>query len=377
MAILRWLLPLPLLPVFALAAYVAMGPSAEERATTLLEEQATLWEDPELRRATTAALRYGNPEWDFMRRTFLVLSLVDRSLAHPEEADRWLPLVDSVIDDTVAVEAASGHGVFLLPYWRARPFRDPEGRSLFVDGEIALMLGARRFVRDDPALAAAHQERVAQMVAAFYRSPAALPESYPDEAWLFCVTNALVAIHLADVLDGTDHSAVIRSWLARTPSLMEPVSGLLGSEFTWSGEMLDGPEGSSLWLVAINLLLLDETLAEEQYTKARSDLMRAPLGFGYAREWGSGWQGPVDIDSGPIVPILNASPSSSGFALMAARAFDDERSFRALARSLRAADLLQVVDPRFAQLASNPMGDVVLLHATTFGPLWQAVRQRR
>jgi hypothetical protein len=117
--------------------------------------------------------------------------------------------------------------------------------------------------------------------------------------------------------------------------------------------------------------VLDPTFAADQYAAARAALVRAPLGFGYAREWGPGWHGPEDVDSGPIVPILQASPSSSGFALMAARAFGDDATLGALTRSLGAADLVTALDPRLAALAANPMGDVIVLHALTFGPLWQ------
>lgn len=33
-------------------------------------------------------------------------------------------------------------------------------------------------------------------------------------------------------------------------------------------------------------------------------------------------------------------------------------------------------DPRFAALADNPMGDVIVLHALTFGPLWEEITRR-
>jgi hypothetical protein len=279
-------------------------------------------------------------------------------------------LVQSQIDDV----EAHGQRWFLMDYANAAPFRDESGRSVFVDGEIALVLGARRFVRDDADVALAHRARVEALAAQFERSPGLVPESYPDEAWLFCNTNALVAIRMADVLDGTDHQALIDRWVANARArLVEPETGLLGSEFTWSGDPQDGPEGSSLWLVAVNLRLLDPAFAREQYDGARDALVRDVLGFGYAREWGAGWQGPVDVDSGPLVPILEASPSSSGFALMAAKAFGDARTYASLTRSLGAADLVTTVDPRVAALAANPMGDVIVLHALTFGPLWEKV----
>ena len=359
----------------ALGAWFATGPTTEERAHALLLRSESLWTDPDRRAQTVRTLRAGNPEWDFMWRTFLALSAADRALAHPDEADRWLALIDDLHADTVAREAEGGHEHFLLPYARRQPWKDPAARSVFIDGELAMLLGARRLVRDDdPTLTAAHRQRVAHLEAAFAAAPAGLPESYPDETWMFCITNALVALRMADRLDGTDHQPLVDRFVADADGpLTEPSTGLLGSDFTSDGEMLDGPEGSSLWLVAANLRLLDADLADAQYEGASTHLYRQLFGLGWSTEWGPDWRGPSDIDSGPMLPILDASPSASAFALLATRAHGDEARHQALARALRVADLLPWVDPRYAELAQHPMGDVIVLHGLTFGPLWEAV----
>lgn len=368
----------------ALAVVVGGGvwatrPDVGVRSDRLFDRAVADWQDPARRASTTASLRALNPEWDLMRRTFLGLALADRAIAHPDEADRWLPVIDELLFSIVDDEARAGQRTFLLDYADRAPFRDPAGRSVFVDGEVALVAGARRIVRDDaPRIAALHRERVAYVDEALARSPAGLPESYPDEAWLFCVTNALVAVRMADALDGpsADHRARIDAWTAGALALREPGTGLLGSSYTWTGAPLDGPEGSTVWLVATNLQLLDPALAASQYTLARDALVHRFAGLGWASEWGDGWRGPVDVDSGPIVPIVDASPSSSGFALLAARAFGDADTFDALARSLGAADVVVHLDPRLAVLADNPMGDAVLVHALTFGPVWREVAAR-
>lgn len=363
-------------PLVGLGGFYAAGPSPQTRVDRLLAAQEAAWTDPARREATIASLRRGNPEWDLMWRTFTVLSVLDVAVERPEQEDRWLALADDIIADTIAQEA-HGHGHFLLGYATFGPWRDPARRSVFVDGEIALMLGARRLVRDDPAVAALHRERVALVERAFDAAPRGLPESYPNEVWLFCVTNALVSLRMQDVLDGTDHNPTIDRFVAQARTeLVDPASGLLGSEFTADAGALDGTEGSSVWLVATNLLLLDEPLARRQYEGATAALGHSLLGLGWANEWGAGWGGVVDIDSGPIVPVLGASPSSSGFALVASRAFGDARRHRPFVRGLRAADLLLVADPRLAAMAEAPMGDAIILHGLTAGPVWDRVRAR-
>src|SRR5206468_11671237 len=107
------------------------------------------------------------------------------------------------------------------------------------------------------------------MVARMKDSALLSPESYPDECWTFDVTTALAAIHIADVLDGTDHSDLRRRWIAiAKKKLLEKRTGLLISSFNFSGNTIDGPEGSTIWMVAHNLLLVDRDFARDQYRRA-------------------------------------------------------------------------------------------------------------
>ncbi len=358
----------------ALAGWCATRPSVEQRALALQQRLLEGVQDPDAQAEVAAALRHRNPEWDLMHRTFLALALVDRAIADPEQAPALLPRIDALVQSQIDDQRRFGDRYFLLPYGQRGDFADPAGASVFVDGEIALVLGARRFVRDDPTVAAEHRARVAAIAAQIERSPSLLAESYPGEAWLFCNTNALVAIRMADVLDGSDHGGLVARWVAHArTALVDPATGLLGSEFSWQGAPRDGPEGSSLWLVAANLRLLDDGFAQEQYARAKQALLGRVLGLGYAREWPTATHGTVDVDSGPVVPVLGASASSSGFALLAARVFDDQRSFDSLARSLDAADLVLALDPALAAMADNAMGDAVLLYALGAGPLWRRI----
>lgn len=362
--------------VFAALAmgWCATRPSVEQRADALRQRLLAGVQDEQARGEVAAALRRKNPEWDLMHRTFLALALVDRALAHPDDADELLPQIDALVQSQIEEQRRFGDRHFLLPYGHRGGFADPSGASVFVDGEIALVLGARRFVRDDASVAEQHRARVAAIAAQIERSPSLLAESYPGEAWLFCNTNALVAIRMADVLDGSDHRGLIARWVAHArASLIDASSGLLGSEFTWHGAPLDGPEGSSLWLVAANLRLLDDTLAQQQYARAKQVLLGNLLGLGYAREWPADAHGTLDVDSGPIVPLVGASASSSGFALLAARLFDDQPTLDALTRSLGAADLVLALDPALAAMADNAMGDAVLAYALGAGPLWRRI----
>ncbi|MBW2255468.1 MAG: hypothetical protein JRI25_12835 [Deltaproteobacteria bacterium] len=203
-------------------------------------------------------------------------------------------------------------------------------------------------------------------------------ESYPDECWTFCNTTALAAILVADRIFGTDHRAFAEEWVSRArEALMDEETGLLVSSFALDGRHLDGPEGSSIWFAAHNLLLVDEVFAEDQYWRARAALGRGVLGFGYAREWPPSWAGPADVDSGPIVPVLGASAGSSGLALVGAGAFADRRFQDALLSSLNLAAFPIRSGDALAYQAGNQVADAVFLYALVQGPLWDAVKRGR
>jgi hypothetical protein len=343
-------------------------------AHALAARHLTAWSSPDLRDPETQTMRSSNPEWDFMERTFLVLSLANMSLRDPLLAPKYLPVMDRIIDDTIRIEQEQGKYHFLMNYAQAGHFRSTTGRSMFEDGEIALMLAARRLIEDDPERRRLLRERVDLMVKTMSESPVLSGESYPDECWTFCNAVGLSAIRIADLLDQTDHGPLIQRWLETARrKLVDQSTGMLVSSYSFSGEPYDGPEGSSIWMVAHCLQILDPEWATDQYARARRELGKTLLGFGYAREWPSSWQGPADVDSGPIVPILGASAGSSGLALLGAAAFGDNTFLSALLTSLNYGAFPEQKNGQLRFRASNAVGDAVLLYACVLGPAWEKV----
>ncbi|MBK7861110.1 MAG: hypothetical protein IPJ65_21370 [Archangiaceae bacterium] len=316
--------------------------------------------------ADRSALRATNPEWDLMARMFATLAFANLSLGDPG----YLPAVRRLADETERLEREHGPTWFLLPYGRTAT------RSLFVDGEIGLMLAARQVVAGgDPA---ALKARVAALEQQFAEAPLALPESYPDEGWTFCNTVALAALTVSDAALGTDHSALTARWLASArANLVDPKSGMLVTSFHRGGAHRDGPEGSTLWLSAHILQLLDPALAAGQYALARQHLRHHALGFGWAAEWPRAWQGPADIDSGPSIPLLDANAGSSGLALLGAAAFSDQTYHRELVRSLELAAFPVRRDGALRYSAGNALADSVVLYSLVQGPLWACVKGGR
>ena len=269
------------------------------KARQLAARHLQLWTEPSLRQAELKKMRGSNAEWDFMGRSFLVWSLVNIGLREPETKTEYLSIIDQIIQETVRIEQEEGMYKFLMPYAKDRPYVIKPARSLFIDGEIALMMGARRMLQEEPAYRQPMGERLKAIERTWHINPIMAAESYPNECWTFDHAVALAAFKMADRLDGTDHSALCQKWIALARErLVDKATGLLVSSYMIDGTTLDGPEGSTIWMVAHCLKAVDESFARDQYERARRELGRITLGFGYGVEWPASWQGPRDIDSG-------------------------------------------------------------------------------
>ena len=344
-------------------------------AHQMLAWQLDAWERGDLSHLADAGA--SNPEWDFMGRTFFVLALANVALREPQMAGRCVAAIDRIAGHTLDVERQRGATAFLLPYgrkggWCARP-----GRSLFVDGEIAAMLAARALVAGIGPWAEELDMRLMRVREAMRGGPVLSGESYPDECWTFCNTFGLMALALARVVGMSVDDTLGHDWLAMARrQLLGGPRGLLVSSYRWDGTHLDGPEGSSLWMSLHNLRWVDPVFASRHYARARDALLGTVAGFGYAREWPDGGTFGPDVDSGPIVPLLGASPGSSGLALVAAGAFGDRAAWRALTASLELAALPHVQGGGRRYLAGNAVGDAVILYAAVQGPLYDLWRSR-
>ena len=355
----------------ATPASAGLSPQSHALAARHLE----LWVDPQLKQRELERMRRSNAEWDFMGRTFLVWSLAEMSLREPAQRSDYLAVADQIIDETIRLEEEHGIYFFLMPYAKARHYVEQPPRSLFLDGEVALMLAVRRVVEEKPAYRAPLAARVELMLDRMKRSKALVAESYPDECWLFDNVLALAAIRIADKLDGTDHSAFLREWVTTARAkLLHPETGLLVSSFTTEGAHLDGPEGSSIWMTAHALRLIDEDFARDQYRRARKELSRELMGFAWSREWPKSWKNGMDVDSGMVIPVLEVSAGGSGLAFVGASSFGDADYLDKLQTTLDFAAFPVRRNGRVQYCASNQVGDAVLLYASVLGPVWEKVQ---
>ena len=357
-------------PVATFRQPIGLSPTARALAARHLQ----LWTDPKLKEHEQAKMRSSNAEWDFMGRTFFVWSLAEMGLRDPVARTDYLRVMDQIIAETIRLEKERDITFFLMPYAKERSFVMQPARSHFLDGEIALMLASRRMVEEKAEYKPLLRELVDIMAQRMEQGKVLSAESYPDECWTFDNAIALDAMRMADQLDGTDHSSLIRRWVAMAKEkLIDPQSGLLISPYTVSGSVTYGPEGSSLWMIAHSLRLLDEDFAHDQYRRAHKELGRGMAGFAWATEWPASWKAPMTIDSGPVIPGLEISAGASGMAFIGASSFGDDEYLCRLSATLDFSAFPSYEDGRLKYCASNQVGDAALLYAAVLGPLWEKV----
>ncbi len=367
----------PLMHFFWKPALPASG-ELDPLAIPMARHLEDLWGDVIQGKDSVDAMREVNPEWDFMGRTFFVLGQANLALRVVGRKEKCLAVIDPLIRDTIDREAAHGMEHYLMPYHNARPWVEQPPRSIFVDGEIALCIGARRFVEDDPQWKNEFGNRIEQIVDRMSRGPLLCAESYPDECWMFCNAAAIAALRMAEVLDGTDHTELKQGWLENVKEkLLDPDTGMLISTFHLDGRLHaagPGPEGSTIWFAVHMLQSVDSDFAEAQYKLARKSLGRSLFGFGYSKEWPRYSLSAMDIDSGMVVPVFGASASASGLALVAAAAFEDRSFYRKLRTSLKYGAFPSVDDERATFRMAGAIGDPVIFYSTVVGPLWQKLQ---
>jgi hypothetical protein len=81
----------------------------------------------------------------------------------------------------------------------------------------------------------------------------------------------------------------------------------------------------------------------------------------------------MDVDSGPVIPLLGASAGSSGTAFVAASSFEDHGLWNGLLTSLDFAGFPVRDGDALRYAASNQVGDAVLLYSLVLGPVWKKV----
>ncbi|MEU8895869.1 hypothetical protein [Nocardia sp. NPDC048505] len=335
-----------------------------ERVRALAEELVAFQAEDDRRRAAGSDGLTGM--WGLLEHQMTALGLAQVALAQPQWRERYAPIVTRA-----AVKS-------LLPAVRAEftsAWHGVDGLSAHdgADGHAylsypALALGMARLL--DPAFPAEPARQHDAMIEAFERrllaSPTGLLDTFPGEAYPTDVAAVAAAIAVHGRVTGVDHSAVLTHWARRVRAVqIDAGTGLVIQRMGTDGHAHDAPRASGTGLAAYFAGFADRELAAE-LAAALFGQERGLLGFSGIREYGDGYDGPGDMDSGPV--LLGVSVSATGFALAPARAFGHREIFT---RLYRTTDLLGVPlrsGTRQRFLTGGVIGNALLLAFLTSGP---------
>ncbi|MEV6217884.1 hypothetical protein [Nocardia sp. NPDC051833] len=304
--------------------------------------------------------------WGLLVHQMTAQGLAQLCLAHPDWRERYAPVITRA-----AVKS-------LLPQMRAEFTSAWYGRDGLAeldsaDGHAylsypALALGLARLV--DPAfpadLAVQHDAVIAALERRLLASPTGLLDTFPGEAYPTDVAAVAAAIAVHGRVTGADHAAVIAHWADRVRAVqLDRATGLVIQRMGVDGRAHDAPRASGTGLAAYFAGFADRALAAE-LASGLFRQERGVLGFGAIDEYGDGYSGSGDMDSGPLV--LGISVAATGFALAPARAFGHRDLFTRLYRTTDLFGLPVRSGTRSRFATGGVIGNALLLAFLTSGP---------
>ncbi|MRH87266.1 hypothetical protein GFY24_07285 [Nocardia sp. SYP-A9097] len=335
------------------------------RVRGLAEELVAFEADDDHQRATGASGELTDM-WGILAHQMTALGLAQVCLDHPEWRERYAPIVTRAAAKTLLPEmrstfTAAWHGEDGM----AVP-ESPRGHAYL--SYAALALGMARLV--DPAFPPDLATRQDALIASYERrllaSPTALLDTLPGEAYPTDVAAVAAAIAVHGRATGADHGAVLAHWARQVRAVqIDRGSGLVWQRMGVDGQSHDAPRASGTGLAAYFAGFADRTLAQELATGFFRQ-QRSLLGFGAIHEYGPGYDGPGDIDSGPV--ILGISVSATSFGLASARSLGYRDDFTRLFRTADLAGLPLRSGSRLRFATAGVIGNALLLAFLTSGP---------
>ena len=304
--------------------------------------------------------------WGLLAHQMTALGLAQVVLEHPEWRERYAPVVTRAATKSLLPQLRAE----FTSAWHGRDglaeLDSPDGHAYL--SYPALALGMARLV--DPAfpadLAAQHDALIAAFARRLLASPTGLLDTFPGRAYPTDVAAVAAAIAVHGRVTGADHTAVIAHWAQRVRAVqIDPGTGLVIQRMGVDGQAHDAPRASGTGLAAYFAGFADRSLAEE-LAAALFRQERGGLGFGAIEEYGDGYEGVGDMDSGPL--ILGISMSATGFALAPARAFGHRDRFTRLFRTTELFGLSLRSGTRLRFATGGVIGNALLLAFLTSGP---------
>lgn len=305
------------------------------------------------------------PEGLFFSHVLYGLAWADVGLRQPGGA----PLREQALTEArwalAQLETPAGHAAFA-------PTLDPPYGVFYVGWSSRLrgaVLKLQPAAGRDPAEVERFTADCEALARAFAAGPSPFLPAYPGQAWPVDSTVAIAALRLHDTVLPPRYASLIHDWLAAAQARLDPATGLLPHRADLrTGQPLEGARGSSLSVMMRFLPEIDPAWGAAQYAAFRRQFVTTVAGLPGVREYPPGYEGPGDVDSGPL--LAGVSLSASVVTLGAALAQGDQGLAGPLLHTGEALGLpLSWGDTKRYALGQVPVGDAFLVWAKTAPPV--------
>ena len=290
--------------------------------------------------------------------------------------EHWAGRMEPLIDRLLGKEGRAFDGMAWDTDALATLDADDEGHAAYL-GYTNLVLSLHRWLNPKSRYAAQNDAITEAIVRKSKASPHGLARTYPNQVYPVDTMAGVSSVALHDAaVSSTKNAAWLASMEQHYRAEHLDAQGLLVQAESPTGAVRDGGRGSGTMLGAYFISFSHPALSADLYRAGQKHLFTSRLGFGAMREHAS-ISRKVDIDSGPVVAGLGLS--ATGFALGAARAHHDERTFRELFATAWLFGAPAHVSDGEAFVTGGPLGDAIMLAMLTTreAAQWKAVPPAR
>ncbi len=311
-------------------------------------------------------------EWAFGTFTMAAIGLGHVALEYPARAPEYIPTMEKCAEALTSAET----NAFGSSAWGNFGFDGlPAGEGHAYLGYSNLALSMLRLLHPNTRFAKLHDDLTEALALRLSKSPHALFETYPSEAYPADVSMVAGSIALHDCATGAPERPWWPAWKKALSTWIDPASGLLYQAGNAnSGQPMAPPRSSGTALAAFALSFVDKPLSKKLFgglSRAREHF----LGFGGINEYPRDYDGQGDIDSGPVV--LGLSVSATGFTLASAKLHGDRQLFLQLHRTADFWGVPVKHNQGARYMSGGPIGNSILLAMTTATWKWENLCKKR
>lgn len=303
-------------------------------------------------------------EWTLSTYAFTAMAAGQTFVRSPETYDEIVTIERRAVERAIA---PSSHQ-FDTQGWRGDDALyslgdDRRGHAAYL-AYLGMALGWDRVVQPEGVWTDLHDGVVAALERRLTAAPTGVFASYPDEYYPADAAVAALAVDLHARALGRS-AAALDVWEQRfREHCVDPRTGLLWQSIGASGKTADSrARASGTAMVAWLMAGPRPALSRDLYQALRRERYREVLGFAGIREHAGDDDGPGDQDTGPL--LFGLSPSATAFALGAARAQHDSRTFTRLYASAHFFGAPVDGDQRRNFVVGGPLGDALLAATVT------------